>query len=59
MKYEPGNKGYNTDTTNFAPNVGIAWRPNVQEDPGLNMLHCRPPGPVPKPDGPQTSSRTW
>ena len=25
-----GTNGYNTDTNNVAPNVGIAWRPNVQ-----------------------------
>jgi hypothetical protein len=29
-KYDPGNPGYNTDYNNFAPNVGISWRPNVQ-----------------------------
>ena len=27
----PDNKGYNTDFNNLAPNVGIAWRPNVQD----------------------------
>ena len=31
VRYEPNNKGYTTDKNNFAPNVGIAWRPNVQE----------------------------
>jgi hypothetical protein len=25
-----GTNGYNTDWNNFAPNVGVAWRPNVQ-----------------------------
>ena len=25
-----GSRGYNTDWNNFAPNVGVAWRPNVQ-----------------------------
>ena len=28
--YEPGAPAYDTNWTNFAPNVGIAWRPNVQ-----------------------------
>jgi len=28
--YTAGTKGYNTDTNNFAPNVGLSWRPNVQ-----------------------------
>ena len=26
-----GNPGYETDWNNFAPNVGAAWRPNVQD----------------------------
>jgi hypothetical protein len=26
-----GTRGYNTDWNNVAPNVGIAWRPNVQD----------------------------
>ena len=25
-----GTKGYNTDWNNFAPNVGVAWRPNAE-----------------------------
>ena len=25
-----GTRGYNTDWNNFAPNVGVAWRPNVE-----------------------------
>ena len=27
---DSGNPGYETDWNNFAPNVGAAWRPNVQ-----------------------------
>ena len=30
MQYDSGNPGYDTDWNNFAPNVGAAWRPNVQ-----------------------------
>jgi len=30
VRYDRGNPGYNTDYNNFAPNVGVAWRPNVQ-----------------------------
>ncbi len=29
--FEPGDGGYNTDWNNLAPNVGFAWRPNVQD----------------------------
>ena len=28
--YDPGNPGYATDKNNFAPNIGVSWRPNVQ-----------------------------
>jgi hypothetical protein len=28
--YEAGNAGYNTEYRNFAPNIGVAWRPNAQ-----------------------------
>ena len=28
--YEPGRPAYNTNWTDFAPNVGLAWRPNVE-----------------------------
>jgi hypothetical protein len=28
--YTAGTKGYNTEYGNFAPNVGVAWLPNVQ-----------------------------
>jgi hypothetical protein len=31
VQYTKGTRGYNTDWNNVAPNVGIAWRPNVQE----------------------------
>jgi hypothetical protein len=31
IQYSAKSKGYNTDYNNFAPNVGIAWRPNVQD----------------------------
>jgi hypothetical protein len=30
VQYDAGRPGYNTDWNNLAPNVGIAWRPNVQ-----------------------------
>ena len=30
QRFEPGDPGYETDWNNFAPNVGFAWRPNVQ-----------------------------
>jgi hypothetical protein len=29
-QFTRGNGGYNTDWNNVAPNVGVAWRPNVQ-----------------------------
>jgi hypothetical protein len=29
--YTAGNPGYNTDYNNFAPNLGVAWQPNVQD----------------------------
>jgi hypothetical protein len=29
--YDPNSPGYNTQWANFAPNVGVAWRPNVRE----------------------------
>jgi hypothetical protein len=31
VKYDPGSPGFNTDYNNFAPNVGVAWRPNVED----------------------------
>ena len=30
MPYTADTPGYNTDYNNFAPNLGVAWRPNVQ-----------------------------
>ena len=30
VRYDAGNKGYSVDYNNFAPNIGISWRPNVQ-----------------------------
>ena len=30
VRYEANNKGYSVDYNNFAPNIGISWRPNVQ-----------------------------
>jgi hypothetical protein len=30
VQYDAGNPGFDTDFNNFAPNVGVAWRPNVQ-----------------------------
>ena len=30
-QYDSGNPGYETDYNNFAPNFGVAWRPNVQD----------------------------
>ena len=29
-QFKKGNLGYDTDWNNIAPNVGVAWRPNVQ-----------------------------
>jgi hypothetical protein len=29
--YDPNNPGYNTQWANFAPNLGVAWLPNVQD----------------------------
>ncbi len=29
-QFTTGTRGYNTDWNNIAPNVGVAWRPNVQ-----------------------------
>jgi hypothetical protein len=29
-QFSSGTRGYNTDWDNFAPNVGLAWRPDVQ-----------------------------
>jgi hypothetical protein len=29
-QFKKGNLGYNTDWNNIAPNIGVAWRPNVQ-----------------------------
>ena len=29
-QYDGGNPGYKTEYNNFAPNVGVAWQPNVQ-----------------------------
>jgi hypothetical protein len=31
VAYNPGDPGYNTRYTDFGPNVGVAWRPNVQD----------------------------
>jgi hypothetical protein len=31
QKFTTGTSGYETDWDNFAPNLGVAWRPNVQE----------------------------
>ena len=31
VQYDSGNPGYETDWNNVAPNVGGAWRPNVQD----------------------------
>jgi hypothetical protein len=30
VQYNSGDPGYETDWNNLAPNVGVAWRPNVQ-----------------------------
>ena len=30
-QFSPGDKSYDTDWNNFGPNVGAAWRPNVQD----------------------------
>jgi hypothetical protein len=31
IQYSRGTRGYETDWNNIAPNVGFAWRPNVQD----------------------------
>jgi len=38
VAYDSGNPGYNTDKNNFAPSVGVAWRPNVQNGFGRAIL---------------------
>ena len=46
--YEAGSAGYKTEYDNFAPNVGVAWQPNVQRgwlrallgDPDLATLRA-------------------
>lgn len=30
IQYTAGTKGYETDWNNFAPSIGVAWRPNAQ-----------------------------
>jgi Carboxypeptidase regulatory-like domain/TonB dependent receptor len=30
VQYDAGNPGFDTDFNNVAPNIGVAWRPNVQ-----------------------------
>jgi hypothetical protein len=30
VQYDSGRPGWNTDWNNVAPNIGVAWRPNVQ-----------------------------
>jgi hypothetical protein len=37
-EYSKATKGYNTDWNNVAPNVGVAWRPNVQGGIGRAIL---------------------
>jgi len=36
--YTAGNKGYETEFDNFAPNVGVAWQPNVEGGLGRAIL---------------------
>ena len=31
QKFQPGSADYDTDWNNLGPNVGFAWRPNVQQ----------------------------
>jgi hypothetical protein len=38
VQYSAKTKGYDTDFNNIAPNVGVAWRPNVQEGWLRNVL---------------------
>src|SRR4029079_16643452 len=38
VRYTPGTKGYAVDTNNFAPSVGIAYRPNVTNKLGRMIL---------------------
>jgi hypothetical protein len=48
LRYEGGDGGYKTEYTNFAPNVGVAWQPNVKDgwlrgllgDPDLATLRA-------------------
>jgi hypothetical protein len=36
--YNAGNPGYNTEYDNFAPNIGVAWQPNVKDGWLRNVL---------------------
>ena len=49
-----GNAGYKTDWNNFAPNAGVAWRPNVQSGllAGCSAIPTR------RRSGPDTPSAT-
>jgi len=37
-QYTAGTKGYETEYDNLAPNVGIAWQPNIQNGIGRKIL---------------------
>jgi hypothetical protein len=38
VQYSAKTKGYNTDFNNVGPNLGMAWRPNVQNGIGRTIL---------------------
>jgi hypothetical protein len=38
VPFTPGTPGYDMNYKNFAPNVGVAWRPNVQSSWGKKLL---------------------
>jgi hypothetical protein len=41
-QYTAGTKGYETEYDNLAPNVGIAWQPNIQNGSDARFSETRP-----------------